>query len=272
MKRYAAISGVIAGGALLACSSGGGGTGSRDDGGSSGSSSGGSGSSSGMSSSSSGSSGSSGGQTSSGVSLAVNSASSPSTVGGVAATGNSFLVVVDLTLKNSGASVPLSTNFVLFSLQTNQALVVSASPQQPPGQCSPTVSVATGGQIECQVAFDVPAGQTPTTLLYDDQRGDRASAPVPAIPVSTACETFQRWTSGASLPCAMCIQQAVVSSCVSENDAYNNSCGGDSGACSACASVSNICSCERSCDSASCQSLFATVMSCVVSTCGSTCP
>jgi hypothetical protein len=222
-------------------------------------------------SSSSGSSGSSSGSASTGVSLVVNTASSPATVAG-APPSNGFFVLVDLTLKNTGASTPLSANFVLFSLQTSQALVVSPSPQQPSGQCSPTVSVAVGGQIECQVAFDVPAGQTPTTLLYDDQRGDKASASVPAIQRSHDCETLQGWGTGGNPACGTCLQQALVSQCLNDTNSYNRSCGVDGGACAACAGNPDLCSCEAACDSASCQSLYRAVESCLVSACGGSCP
>jgi hypothetical protein len=194
-------------------------------------------------------------------------------VGGAPPTGNALFVVVDLTLKNTGASVPLSTNFVLFSLQTRQALVITASPQQPPAQCSPTVSVAVGGQIECQVAFQVPAGQTPATLLYDDQRGDKASASVPAIPMSSACETVQGWLNQATQACVVCFSNAEGSTCASAADAYRNTCSTDSSACAACASnPANLCSCESSCDNSACQALFGAEMSCIASACSGSCP
>jgi hypothetical protein len=253
---------------LLACSSSGGGTG---DGGTGGSSSG--------SDSGSGSGSSSGGTATTGVSLAVTSATSPATVGGIAPSAGSFLAVVDLTLKNTGASAPLSTNFVLFSLQTSGSLVISASPAQPSGACSPTVSVASGGQIDCAVAFDVPSGQTPTTLIYDDLRGDKATASVPSIPVASAgCTTVEGWLGKSpSNACFMCLVGAELvedaGPCASAVAAYNASCDTCAHMCSFLSgSAATMCSCELGCDSASCQALFGTLMSCIDTTCSSSCP
>jgi hypothetical protein len=115
------------------------------------------------------------------VSLTVTSATSPATLAGVTPSGGDFFLVVDLMLKNTSSSVPLSTAKALFSLETTQALVLTAAPEQPSSACSGLVSVAVGGQFECGIAFEVPAGQTPATLLYDDMRGHMASAPVPMI-------------------------------------------------------------------------------------------
>jgi hypothetical protein len=124
------------------------------------------------------------------ASLTVNSATSPATLAGVAPSGGDFFVVVDLTLKNNGSSVPLSTAMALFSLETTQALVLTPAPEQPSSACSAAVSVALGGQFECEIAFEVPAGQTPATLLYNDMRGHMDSAAVPMIVTTPDAGTF----------------------------------------------------------------------------------
>jgi hypothetical protein len=236
------------------------------------------GSSGGSGSSSSSGSGSSSGESTAGVSLTVGSASSPATVGGLSPTTGGFFVVVDLTLKNTGATTPLSTNPVLFSLLTSQALVVSASPAQATGECSASVSVANGGQDACSVAFQVPSGQTATTLVYDDQRGDKATAPVPMIAMpSAACETYVGWLAhGASDACLACVgdnggvPDGGTPPCASAVEVYEATCKSCGTTCTS--SGVDPCTCELGCDSASCQALFDTYVSCVTSACAAMCP
>jgi hypothetical protein len=191
--------------------------------------------------------------------------------------GNAFLVL-GLTLQNTGAKVPLSANPVLFSVTTSGSLVVSASVAQPPGECSPTVSVATGGQVQCQIAFEIPMAQMPTTLAYDDQRGDTASAPIPAIVMlSGSCQKVYGWvSSSSSTACLTCLAQAAPSPdagapgpCTPAGTSYDSSCASCSGQCF---KASDVCTCETGCDSNSCQTLFDSLMSCVYSACSSSCP
>jgi len=193
--------------------------------------------------------------------------------------GNYF-AVLDLTLKNTGAPNALSTNFVLFSLATSQSLVISPGAEQPTtGACSATVSVASGGQVQCQIAFAVPNGQTPTTLDYNDARGDTASAPVPSFPVASgACNTVVGWLgSGLSnQPCFNCLESALLGGDGGPSAACAGAASSYSSACMTCGSMcsqtsSELCSCEVGCDSASCQALFNTEMSCIQSACSSSC-
>jgi Domain of unknown function (DUF4352) len=217
--------------------------------------------------------------TSLGVVLTVNSASSPSTLNGVSPPGGYDFFLVDLTLKNAGASEPLSTSFILFSLETSQALVISASSNQPSGACSATVSLAPGGQLECQVAFAVPFAQVPTTLRYDDLHGDEGSATVPAVATAGACEAVTGLVSKANPTCTQCVEVALgvvasgtaVAPCASQIAAYRSACIKDGDACSACGTNTDWCSCETSCDSTSCQALYTAEMSCVVEACSQSC-
>jgi len=261
--------------AAVACSSGGGGgagAGGDGDGGSSGSSSGGSGASN-------GSSGSGTGSGSAGVSLTVVSADVTSTVGGLAPTSGNFFMVVSLTLKNTGAPNALSTNPVLFAIHTSQSLDVSASPAQPSAACNASVSVASGGQSECSVAFEMPTGQTPTDLVYNDERGDTASAMLPAVPTpSAACQTYAGWfKTQPSTACMSCIENAdgvndaSGAACESAATAYGNACGGTCQSMCLPFSKADPCACELSCDSPSCHMLWDTYVSCLVNTCGPQC-
>jgi len=269
-------------GAIVACSSGtssGTGTGggpTDGDGGSS--SSGGSGSSSGSASGSS-----SGGTASAGVSLSVTSAVSPETVGGVYPSAGGSWAIVNLTLKNTGAGRALSTNPALFSLQTGQSLVISASPEQAPSECSASVSVAGGGQDTCAVAFMLAAGQTPATLVYDDLQGDTASVPFAVSPPSAACETLEGWVQGKS-PSGACVEcldhvypmdDIPSAACSSAGTAYESTCQSCKDQCPLNylygSDGEESCKCYLACTS-SCQSLFQTYLTCATTACSSSCP
>jgi len=267
-------------GVLVACSGSGGGLGGGHDGGSAGAIFGpSSGSSSGSNSTNSGSSNSSsGGQGSAGVSLQVDSVSSPASLGGLAPSSGTFYLVVDMTLRNTGASMALPVSSIFFSLQTTQSLVITSSPAQASNACSSSVSVASGGQNECQIVFEVPAGQTAATLKYDDMRGDTASAPVPVIATpSAACETWIGWAlnSSSNSACRSCLlssESGDAGPCAAAVDAYGASCTADGGGLAQCAStLDQVCSCELTADSASCHGLFDTMMGCIVSSCMSSC-
>jgi hypothetical protein len=219
----------------------------------------------------SGSSNGSGFSGSNGASLQVSSASNPSTVGGFTPSAGTFFFVVDFTLKNTGASAPLSTSSVMFSLDTSQQLVVSASADQPSSPCGAGVSIATGGQLECQIAFEVPMGQTPTQLVYDDHQGDQASASVPSVALpSASCEKLLGWAfHSPSSACMTCMQSAEQGTCKAQIDAYNSAC---TTCGSTCHSATDYCTCESGCDSTSCRSLFDAENACIVSACSASCP
>ncbi len=192
-----------------------------------------------------------------------------------------FYLVVDMTLKNTGATMALPVSSIFFSLQTTQNLVITSSAGLASNACSSSVSVASGGQNECQIAFEVPLGQTAATLKYDDMRGDTASASVPAIPTpSAACETWIGWilNSSSNSACRSCLlsnESADAGACASASEAYGASCTADGGGVSQCTSnlnqVDQVCTCELTADSASCHDLFDTLMACIVSSCMSSC-
>jgi hypothetical protein len=91
---------------------------------------------------------------------------------------------IDVTLQNQGSSTPLPANFLLFSVETNQALVVQAGPASGgvSPACDPQTSVGTGGSYTCDPVFEIPQDQWPVTLHYDDAMGQSAYGPVPALP------------------------------------------------------------------------------------------
>jgi hypothetical protein len=103
-----------------------------------------------------------------GASLAVASVSSPKTVGDFPPDSGDFYAVVELTLRNTGASSPLPTDPGDFTLETADGLLVESSLSEPTGACDSSISVATYGDDTCAIAFEVPIGQTVTKLTYAD--------------------------------------------------------------------------------------------------------
>jgi len=214
-----------------------------------------------------------GGSASAGVGLSIDSADSAAAIDGIAASDGDTFIIMGITMKNTGAKVPLSTNPAMFSLATDQLLDYTPSPEQPSGACDPSVSVATGGQMQCEIAFQIPVGRTATTLSYNDQQGDTASVPVPQGPSSSAtCATVASWLGSVSPNCASCVEAAAGSAgaCGSQAEAYTVGCHSCQQQCDT--SFATLCSCEASCDTPSCQTLFDTYTECLASTCQYNCP
>ncbi|HEX4452138.1 MAG TPA: DUF4352 domain-containing protein [Kofleriaceae bacterium] len=241
---------VVALALVVACTDNGGGNG------------GGSGSGSG-----SGSGGGSG-SSSAGVELTIGSASSTDEISSVMPQAGDVFIIVDITLANSGAKAALSTNPVLFTVTSDQALVYNAAPVEPPNACDSSVSVASGGTMSCSLAFQVPSAATLKTLGYNDQQGDTATVAMPAISEpSAACTTVYGWIANPPANCFECVESAQTGTCASEGSAYSacTTCG------STCQDSTNPCACETGCDSASCQMTFGVMMMCVEAECQSIC-
>jgi hypothetical protein len=205
------------------------------------------------------------------VSLRALSASYAYAINGVPPTAGDSFFIVQLSLRNTGApSSPISSNPVLFSLETQQSLVLSPSAAQPTGACDPSISVASGGEVTCNVAFELPNGQTAITLVYDDRLGDKASAPVPQP--ASSCPI----PSNPSQACGSCLDQATngtsgtSGACFYQFHDYGISC--NNGAClSTCSGSADFCSCEAGCDTAMCQMLFEQYAACLMSACNAQC-
>jgi len=207
-----------------------------------------------------------------GFSLHVDTASFATSISGVTASTGKRFVIVNLTLQNSGAKTPLSTNPVLFSLQTAQSLVISVAAAEPAKFCDPAISVAAGGSVSCSVAFEMPSDQTAAKLLYDDLHGDVASAGIPTIdtpPATDACQQAAAWLDSTSSTCSACVDAAASGACAGAEDKYANACTTCGNSCD---QAADYCGCEKSCDSAQCQTLFQESMACYVTACASKCP
>jgi hypothetical protein len=208
------------------------------------------------------------GSSSTGVELTIGSASSTNEISSVMAQAGDVFVIVDIALANSGAKTALSTNPVLFTVTSGQALVYNAAPVEPPNACDSSVSVANGGMMSCSLAFQVPTGATLKTLGYNDQQGDTATVAMPAISEpSAACTTVYGWIANPPANCFECVESAQTGTCASEGSAYAacTTCG------STCQDSTNPCACELGCDTASCQMTFGVMMMCVEAECQSIC-
>ena len=286
MKPLSFLPGLLAAGVLVACSSG---TAGGDSGGPG---TGGSGTPPGDASgggSDEGGDAGAGGTGTAGVSLSIASAAISTSDFNT----TDFFLDVSLTLKNTAAGGSLSTNPAFFSLETSQALVLGASSTATNlSECSATLSVASGGQDTCSVTFDVPMGQMPARVLYDDMRGDRATAPIPAADLpSVACSTYEGWSHPGDA-CALCIghagglggvADAGAPACDDAVTAYLSACEAAAQAaeptCGAVDSLRDVnpagigaCACEPLGDDAQCQTLFQAAVSCFVMACGTQCP
>jgi hypothetical protein len=107
----------------------------------------------------------------------------------------------------------------------------------------------------------------------DSAVDSQSDAPGP----SAACTTVAGWQTGRpSATCLSCISQAEgfieagSAPCGAADATYRSSCGACSSMCAG--SPVNLCACERRCDTASCQSLFDALMSCLATECASYCP
>ena len=217
----------------------------------------------------SGSGGGGSGSSSAGVELAIGSAATTNEISSVTAQTGDVFVLVDITLANSGANVALSTNPVLFTVTSDQALVYNAAAVSPPNACEASVSVANGGMMACSLAFEVPSSAALATLGYNDEQGDTATVAIPAISEpSAACTTFYGWvTASPSANCFECVESVQNGACASEGSAYSacSTCG------AACEESASACECELGCDSASCQMTFDVMVQCYVAECESAC-
>jgi hypothetical protein len=198
--------------------------------------------------------------------LDIASATETTTVSSVPAKSGDTFVVLALTLKNVGAKVPLSTNPVLFSLSSKTAIVYAPAEVQPMGACDPSISLAVGGTVSCSIAYEVTVGTVVTTLSYNDQQGNLASVDVPAVVTeSETCAMVAPWLGNLGM-CGMCVSEQ----CLPQMQAYHASCNVCQTQCGA--SFDTLCTCEASCDSSSCQTLFDDYMTCLADVCAGACP
>lgn len=123
------------------------------------------------------------------ITLTVDSRSEPTAIGGKAPPAGRRYVELGMTLKNGSlATIPAAQ--IYFSVATDQAVVLSASPVAAllTPTCASDTSVGPSGSFTCELAFEVPTGQEAVRLEYDDKAGHVATAPVPALAVDAGSD------------------------------------------------------------------------------------
>lgn len=218
------------------------------------------------------------------VTLSINSTSTPSSLQDGAYTINpssgTYFEELNITFGNAGISKAISASFQFFTLETDQALVLqfSTASDYVDTPCSTSISVADGGSLTCNLMFEVPTGQKPMTLLYDDTAGDTASADVPAPPPpltcaydsekqNIACQECVRDSSGGvtQAPACAAADQTEASACSSDADraCFQQSVGTtcDQGF------LMPPCACVSNCVSSACGTAWKALMDCLYTYC-----
>jgi len=210
-----------------------------------------------------------------GISLTVHAASAPLYFGPTDApppVGTSY-VRLDLTLANQTSEVAIPENFALFSVTTDQAIVLMASGTSVTHPCLATQSLAAGGNASCGVWFEVPIGQQPSVVTYDDRLGQSATFPVPSLAPTSTCEAIRAWSMAGTSTCVDCVG-AVGSGCATEHEATGVACNGMN-CTQQCAAqqldVQGRCECEAMCETGACLTAANAEMDCLSTKCTSSC-
>lgn len=119
------------------------------------------------------------------------------------------------------------------------------------------------------IAFAMACGSS-----QSDARGSGADSG-PGSSGGPPCETTNGWKGKETSGCQSCITAAYSDggACINQSTQYSAACSSSDGCYVMCdeAPDADKCSCERGCDSQSCQTLFDGEMSCILATCASSC-
>jgi hypothetical protein len=209
--------------------------------------------------------GSHGGTSSGGFSIKVTNAQWQYGIGSARpASGRSFAVIT-VSINNGSLGHPLLAAAPLFSITTKAAISVPISSYFA-GVDSPcsNLSVAKGGTLACSLAFEVPTGDVPVELDYDDKMGDTATVTIEAV--ARSCPA-SGWTNASTSQCVSCSSSAScpqAKSCtMSEATCISNALAGW---------PSSLCSLTRGCTlSASCAAEIEQYVDCINYECDESC-
>jgi hypothetical protein len=212
-----------------------------------------------------------------GVQLTVTMATTPSTISSSKPSAGRGFVVLDVTVANASVPTPIPVAITAYKLITAGGLSLTPSGLSSllSKPCPADVSVTAGAQYACEVAFEVPTGDTAATLNYDDLMGHKATATVPApvIMTGTSCEPVVIWGVTGSSTCKACVSTVKQSGgpCYSTVGAFTVACGSMACSCSQ-TTAAAACACVESCLGASCWSKYSTAADCVLQNCKTQCP
>lgn len=114
------------------------------------------------------------------VAITTANIASPGSVAGKAPAADRYFLTVDVTLANVAAPEAVPLSFRDYTLATAGGLVIAPNPvsARVAVPCPSDLWVSAEARYTCTLAFQVPAGDTPVRLAYDDEQGDTATAPV----------------------------------------------------------------------------------------------
>lgn len=210
------------------------------------------------------------------ITLTVNVATSPGKIGVFSPDPGRTFVAINLTLDNVSAPSPIPVTLPFFSLSTANglALTTSAKSAEVYTSCAGDTSISAGSQYTCSLAFEVPTGDSPKQLSYDDHVGHTASAPVSITQpeAGPGCNTTATWTGG-STACGQCMDTF----CKGLKDAANmevldnKTCPTAKNCINTCMTgTPTYCSCLTSCLGA-CEPAWDTYQHCVIDNCTAPC-
>lgn len=210
------------------------------------------------------------------ISLTIGTVTSPASIAGIAPQKGQYFITIPVTLNNVSAAAPVPVGFSFYSLATVEGLVImpSADSAVVAMPCATGTSVTAGADYSCTVAFEVPSGDSPKQLTYDDMHGDQATAPVSFTmmppPASPGCDTWVTYKNTQFTPCMTCTN----TQCNAEKNTFGMCANGGMDSClqkcPAALSDPNYCACHGDCYGA-CQPSWDALLKCFEASCAASC-
>lgn len=122
------------------------------------------------------------------------------------------LVMAMLSLTNTGEGDPLPVSSTEYFIETADPILYLQSPSSStaPMHCPANALVGIGATLSCQVAFEIPWEPAVKRLVYKDEKGRSAAAPVVDVsPPQVLCASF----SASSFSCSQCMDDNGNSTC-----------------------------------------------------------
>jgi hypothetical protein len=219
------------------------------------------------------------GTTGGSVTLTAGNESSPGTIQSVPPAMGRYFLTLSVTLDNVSVPSAIPAGFAYYALSTSKGLVLMPSAESTAVSmpCASDTSLSLGAQYTCTIAFEVPSGDSPTLITYDDKNGHTATAPVSYTPPApgAACATLATWNNTASTAC----QQCIMTKCQSQAATFSGqlsdmkTCPTALTGCMACPmshQAPTYCSCWEGCIGG-CKAAFDALDQCAVDQCSAPC-
>ena len=198
------------------------------------------------------------------LTLEVESAAQLQRAGFTSPTADNRFVGVSLVLKNTGEAAPLPVDMTTLLLETADLLLyqASAASQQAAMACPTAVAVEAGGELRCQVTFEIPWTTRPKGLVYADSMGHSARANIATV--MSPKILCRGWPT--ALPnCAYCLNQV----CTREAVAMTTACAAETN--TGCLVPDRCPELQSGCAALACQIALDTYQGCLFDFCHSSC-